>query len=71
MAERLKYFKVQSQHSLSQKQHMISNRIHDNREIANEWSEGKIKGCNKVFAKILTLESEMNIDIDIDRKWDE
>ena len=69
MAERLKYFKVQSQHSLSQKQHMISNRIHDNREIANEWSEGKIEACNKVFAKILILESEMNIDID--RKWDE
>ena len=35
MAERLKYFKVQSQHSLSQKQHMISNRKHGNREIAN------------------------------------
>ena len=54
MAERLKYFKVQSQHSLSQKQHMISNRIHD------KWSEGKIEACNKVFAKILVLESEMN-----------
>ena len=60
MAERLKYFKVQSQHSLSQKQHMISNRIHDNREIANKWSEGKIEACNKVFAKILILESETN-----------
>ena len=50
---------------------MISNRIHDNRDIANKWSEGKIEGCNIVFAKILVLESEMNIDIDIDRKWDE